>query len=212
MTALHCDGLELKAGYKTLIKNFSCEVQFAESVAVTGPNGLGKTTLLRTVCGVSKPYRGKVQLAGQTVWPSSGLRLEDGTVFYLASQPALFLDHSVLANLEFYMRCAGAEWNIDRVVRALGVVGLAERKMQSVRTLSTGQKRRLSLAFLLLAQPKILLLDEPTNGLDSEGVELCLKILGDLKKDSGTALIVATHDPVLISWATTKLELQKWQP
>lgn len=212
MTAVRCDGLELRAGYKSLIKNFSFEIEFASSVVVTGPNGLGKTTLLRTICGVSKPHAGTVTVNGKSVWPFAGNHTQDASFFYLASQPALFADHSVIGNLEFYMRCIGAEWNTETALQALAVVGLSARKNQTVRTLSTGQKRRLSLAFLHLARPKIVLLDEPTNGLDAEGVELCLGILGDLKKTGRSAIMIATHDPALVAWADAKLELQKWQP
>lgn len=212
MTAVRCDGLELRAGYKSLIKNFSCDIQFSHSVAVTGPNGLGKTTLLRTLSGVSKPYRGTVHLAGEPVWPPSDDSPAAGRACYLASQPALFLDHTVLANLEFYVRCHGVLWNVESALEALRNVGLAERKQQTVRTLSTGQKRRLSLAFLRLTQPKILFLDEPTNGLDTEGIRLCLHTLTELKERARSAIIVATHDPALISWCSLQLELQKWQP
>jgi len=212
VTAVQCEGLELRAGYKTLIKNFSFELKFGGSVAVTGPNGLGKTTLLRTLCGVSKPYRGTVQLAGCEIWPSTDKRPLFGTACYLASQPALFLDPPVAANLEFYVRCHGGVWDTEKAAHALRLVGLGDRMKQTARSLSTGQKRRLSLAFLMMSQPRILFLDEPTNGLDADGVALCLESLAMLRKETQSAILIATHDPQLVAWCGAEIDLKRWAP
>lgn len=206
--ALKCDSVELRAGYRMLIRNFNFALNCGESIAVVGPNGLGKTTLLRTLCGMSRPYRGNVYLGSHMLWPekSEGCTAD---VCFLASQPALFLDHSVESNIEFYLRSLGRSVQQIEIGKVLKLVGLGDRSLQTARTLSTGQKRRLTLAFIHLAKPKIIFLDEPTNGLDSEGISLCLETLEATCK-SGSGVVVATHDQILINWCQRQVNLKEW--
>jgi ABC-type multidrug transport system ATPase subunit len=132
-------------------------------------------------------------------------------VCFLASQPALFAEHSVLSNLEFYLRSLGRPFDLQAVHLALKEVGLAESSAQTARTLSTGQKRRLTLAFVMLAKPRLILLDEPTNGLDVKGVELCLSTLEALRSE-GSGILVATHDQKLMNWCKHQIDLKEWAP
>ncbi|MBM3381069.1 MAG: ABC transporter ATP-binding protein [Betaproteobacteria bacterium] len=207
---LKCDSVELRVGYRSLIRKFSLELHAGESAAVVGPNGLGKTTLLRALCGISRPYRGNVYLGKAMLWPEkSDDALTD--VCFLASQPALFAEHSVLSNLEFYLRSLGRPFDPHTVKLALKECALAESANQTARTLSTGQKRRLTLAFIMLAQPRLIFLDEPTNGLDSKGVELCLSTLDSLRK-VGSGILVATHDHKLMDWCGRQIDLKEWAP
>lgn len=212
MTVVQVENLEIRAGYKTLIRDFNFTMELGEAVAVIGANGLGKTTLLRTLCGVCRPYRGTVVVAGVPVWPAATGGAERKSVCYLASQPALFLDHPVSANLEFYLRAHGAVWNPEEAKSVLHAVGLDGRLKQSARTLSTGQKRRLTLAFLLMCKPRILFLDEPTNGLDVDGVKLFLDSLTGLVQHTRSSILLATHDPHLIEWCGRSIELRRWAP
>jgi ABC-type multidrug transport system ATPase subunit len=111
--------------------------------------------------------------------------------------------------VEYGLRALGRVCRKEAIADVLKNVGLGERASQTARTLSTGQKRRLTLALILLAQPRILLLDEPSNGLDSEGVELCLKVLEQMRA-AGSGVLVATHDPQIVGWCGTTLNLREW--
>lgn len=205
---LQCRSLELRVGYRSLIKNFELALFRNEAVAVVGPNGLGKTTLLRTLCGISRPYRGEVLLSGETLWPQKNVKTRHDVCF-LASQPALFFEHSVLDNFEFYLRSLDRTVDREAMLSALKQVGLDRHAKQTARTLSTGQKRRLTLAMLSLARPLTVLLDEPTNGLDDDGAELCLQILRTLV-DNGSGLLIASHDSQMIGWCQRQLNLREW--
>lgn len=207
---LQCHSLVLRVGYRALIKNFSLSLSHHESVAIVGPNGLGKTTLLRTLCGITRPYRGEVLLSGESLWPTRSARLKRDICF-LASQPALFFEHSVSDNFEFYLRSLDRRVDSADMRAALKQVGLERHVKQTARTLSTGQKRRLTLAMLSLARPQMVLLDEPTNGLDDDGSELCLQILGTLVQD-GAGLLIASHDPKVINWCQRQMNLREWAP
>ncbi|MEY2986620.1 MAG: hypothetical protein RJB13_141 [Pseudomonadota bacterium] len=205
---LQCRSLELRVGYRSLIKNFELSLFRSEAVAIVGPNGLGKTTLLRTLCGISRPYRGEVLISGETLWPQKNVKTKRD-VCLLASQPALFFEHSVLDNFEFYLRSLNREVDRATMMAALKQVALDRHAKQTARTLSTGQKRRLTLAILSLAQPQTVLLDEPTNGLDDDGSELCLSLLRTLV-DNGSGLLIASHDSKMVGWCQRQLNLREW--
>lgn len=206
---LECRSLELRVGYRSLIKNFALSLAAGNTIAIVGPNGLGKTTLLRTLCGISRPYRGEVLLCGEMLWPVPSGHRAQHDICFMASQPALFLEHSVQDNFEFYLRSLNRAVVPEAMKEALTQVGLERHIKQTARTLSTGQKRRLTLALLLLARPKIVLLDEPTNGLDDDGVELCLQTLKSIA-EAGAGVLIASHDEKLIVWCQKKMNLKEW--
>jgi ABC-type multidrug transport system ATPase subunit len=208
---LSCENIEIKAGFNTLISSFSLDVCSSQSIAITGPNGCGKTSLLRVLAGLSKPHCGKIISMNEQLWPSNEIKHEHYSVF-LSNIPSLLLDHSVLWNMEFYTQTYGLKFNIENYITALKKVGLEERLNQTTRTLSTGQKRRLSLAGLLLIKPNIILADEPTNGLDETGCALCLNIFNELQTNYNAAIIVATHDQKVINWCNQNINLEKYIP
>jgi ABC-2 type transport system ATP-binding protein len=205
---LRCHNLELKVGFRTLLKNIQIELFAGKSVALTGPNGLGKTTLLRCLAG---PHSGGVWIANEALWPTRRVTFEHDAVL-LASQPALLADHPVQGNIEFMCNAFGLKPTVAEINGALERVGLKGRESQVSRTLSTGQKRRLTLAFVLVAKPKLLLADEPTNGLDAEGVELCKQVFAEEMNHNEMALCVASHDSRLVDWCHQIVPLENFMP
>jgi heme ABC exporter ATP-binding subunit CcmA len=206
---LRCEDVELKVGHKTLLRSVKINLAQGQSLALTGPNGLGKTTLLRCLAGISRPASGKVWVCEQEIWPTRNVTQECKAVF-LASQPALMNEHSVEGNLEFMCNSFGYKPDLVEIQVALKKVGLEGRHSQVSRTLSTGQKRRLTLAFAFILKPKFLIADEPTNGLDLDGVELCQDIFAHLMDQHDTALLTATHDQRLIEWCQTIVPLKSF--
>lgn len=188
-----CQNLELRVGYRPLFRKLSFQVENNQSLAILGPNGCGKTTLLRCLAGLVRPTQGTVALNGCELWPNK-VENRETSICYLSAQPALYLDQSVLGQLEFMCNTFGFAPTRNDLFSALEHVGLpAKRSEQVVRTLSTGQKRRLTLAALLLVKPNIILADEPTNGLDTDGTILASRTFQEIAK-RGASVIIATHD------------------
>ena len=209
--ALACSSVQLRVGHKPLLENISFELAPGHSLALVGSNGTGKTSLMRVCAGVARPWSGEVSVFGEQLWPSRLVTVEPRAC-YLASQPALLLDHSVHSNLEFMCNSFGLNPTFTAFQQALNEVGLEGRGAQQVRTLSTGQKRRLTLGMLLVLQPALLLADEPTNGLDEAGVQLCFEVFGRLRREKKCALLVASHDEKMIAFCGQSLVMQSYLP
>jgi len=206
---LSCDNLSLKVGYQPLINLFSLNLYASQSIALIGSNGCGKTSLLKVLAGLSKPSSGKVHVLSKQLWPENQSEHENFCVF-LSHIPGLLLDHNIINNLKFYTQSFGLKLPDESYLNALNRVGLKNREFQTARSLSNGQKRRLTLAALTLIKPNIILADEPTNGLDSDGISLCLNIFEQLMNSNKTALLVATHEQKIIDWCQYKINLENF--
>lgn len=211
MTYLSCENIHIKYSYEPIVAKMSLKLNSGEKIALVGPNGCGKTSLLRVLAGLTKPDTGKVFCMDEEIWPKQQCSKEHFCLF-LSSQPALLFDHSVLWNLEYYCQCYGVKVNLIEYKESLKKVGLLDKINLSAQFLSTGQKRRLTFAALILIQPNIILADEPTNGLDTQGVQLCLEILHDICEKKKSALLIATHDNNLIQWCGQKINLEDYGP
>ena len=178
-----------------------------ERTGVVGRNGVGKTTLLRLIAGLSGPGEGTVARAGRIGWLEQRRdpRSDETAAEALGVAGPLSIVARVLAGLGFEEDLAEADWTLnDRIAAALTEVGLDGLDPQRpTATLSGGEQTRLGLAALLLTQPDLLVLDEPTNHLDAEGRALVAGVLGRWK---GGAVVVS-HDRSLLRTMDRIVEL-----
>src|SRR5690606_11322974 len=156
-------GLTKRFGDRTVVDAFDLQVPRGAIYGFLGPNGSGKTTTIRMVCGLLKPESGEGRVLGFDVLNES-LRIKE-RVRYRTPRFSLYEDLPARGNLEFPAGLCGLDRRSARVGRSLEDLGLVERQAQLAGKLSGGWKQRLALAACMIHQPEVLLLDEPTAGV-----------------------------------------------
>jgi len=180
-------------GERHILRDVSFAVHAGEFLKITGPNGVGKTTLLRIVCGLLPAESGAIEWRGR---PTRGASDEfHAEMSYLGHLNSLKSDLTAHENLRFLagLRQALAPQDIDA---ALDRVGILSRRDLQARSLSAGQKRRLALARLLLADATLWILDEPVTNLDTAGIALVEELITEHVTRGGLAL-AAAHQRLL---------------
>lgn len=183
-------GLACARGDRTLFAGLSLQLDAGEALHVRGPNGLGKTTLLRALCGLSRPLRGDVRWRGER---TSDLAEEFAAeVAYVGHLNGVQGELTASENLERAVRIfARGQDAALGVAAALDRVGLARLAGKPARHLSQGQKRRLALARLLVLRRPLWILDEPFTALDVAAVASLSALIGEHMAGGGLALIVS---------------------
>ncbi|MFN2289576.1 MAG: ABC transporter ATP-binding protein [Anaerolineae bacterium] len=204
------EGLRFSYNGHPALQDISLEVHRGELVALMGRNGSGKTTLLKQLVGLLKPDRGRVQIAGPDVergmdTRQAGLDEIIRVVGYVPQNPdALLFGDTVRQELDFTRRGHGLPaGSYDPVLSALSLEPYADRYP---RDLSVGERQRVALASILVAEPQILLLDEPTRGLDYHQKEALTGFL-QAEKERGRTIIMATHDVELAAQCADRVVL-----
>lgn len=188
---LHIEGLACSRGERRLFSGFELTLSAGEATQVAGANGCGKTTLLRTVCGLQRPE------AGSVCWRDRDIHrdpeVSDGECLYLAHENALNPDLTPRENLAALARVHGDRHDneaIEKALAALGVTALADRPCRS---LSAGQRRRSALSRLLLSRAPLWLLDEPAAALDTGARERLGACIAE-HVEAGGAVLFTTHE------------------
>jgi ABC-type lipoprotein export system ATPase subunit len=179
---------------------------------VSGPSGSGKTTLLHLLAGLERQSSGEVVVAGVRLSELDRdelARLRRARVGLVRQEPGLvpFLSARENVALALSLRGIPAEEASGRGLEALEAVGLAERAEQRVARLSAGERQRAAIARALAARPELLLADEPTARLDQANAAAVGALLAQLARESGAAVVCATHDPLVIGHADEELRL-----
>ncbi|MGF1609581.1 MAG: ABC transporter ATP-binding protein [Kiloniellales bacterium] len=191
-------------GLSHILQGIDLLADEGEAVALFGRNGVGKTTIIKTIAGWLKPSAGRIEFNGQAIdgWAPEkiaragiGLVPEDRRIF-----PGLTVEENLnLGFLQKPKRPSGAERRraLERIYQRFP--RLAERRKQNGTTLSGGEQQMLSMARVLLGDPRLLLIDEPTEGLAPLIVSEILRILNDLKKDRISILLVEQNVDAALS-------------
>ena len=191
-TAITCDNLTKRFGNLIAVSDMSFEVERGAIFGFLGPNGSGKYTVIRILCGLLAPTSGVAFLDGiNVVTNPDDVKPRIG---YMSQQFSLYRDLTAEENLDFY----GSIYGLDRARLAerndavMSIVGITSRRSQRAGTLSGGWKQRLALACSLIHEPGIIFLDEPTAGIDPVARRYLWDLLFELSS-RGTTLFVTTH-------------------
>ena len=180
---------------------------------MTGPSGSGKTTLLHLLAGLDVPDAGEVEALGTSI---GGLSREERAAFrreqvgLVTQEPGLTPFLSARENVELALALRGRA-DPEAARAALASVGLAEHAGRRVDALSAGERQRVAIARAVAARPALLLADEPTARLDQANALAVARLLAELAHETGAAVVVATHDAIVIAQADEELALRRDQ-
>jgi putative ABC transport system ATP-binding protein/lipoprotein-releasing system ATP-binding protein len=184
------------------LKHATCRIERGDRIALVGPSGSGKSTLLHLLAGLDLPTSGTIR------WPALGERetLRPGKVSFVFQSESLLAPLTVLENIEVPQLLVGSKpdealADAALILRALDLAELADKLPEEI---SGGQAQRAAVARSLITQPELILADEPTGQLDHHTAKQLLNLLLRRIKGTDTALVIATHDPIIASRMETQ--------
>jgi zinc transport system ATP-binding protein len=185
-------------GGREVLHDVTLKVERGEFVAIAGPNGGGKTTLLRVALGLERPSRGEALLFGE----SASRFNRRGRIGYLSQRAELGIDAPISVREVVSTGCVPRRGllgplraaDLALVDEAIGRVGLSAQSDAVVTRLSGGQQQRAFIAKALAARPELLVLDEPTAGVDVDAQEALAALLEDLHRELGVTILFASHE------------------
>ena len=192
-----------------VLRGLSFDLDSGTSLALTGESGCGKSTLLHVIAGLDQPDSGTVTVAGADITglnDSARAGLRRGTVGLVFQQFNLIPSLNVASNLAFHAQLSARHdpvW-VEKITAKLGLKDLLARYPEE---LSGGQQQRVAIGRTLAAKPLLVLADEPTGNLDEATGDAVLDLMLSMVRDTGTALIMATHSPRLASRLDRHLRL-----
>jgi cell division transport system ATP-binding protein len=201
---LEISNANIYQGDSLILSDVNIQVSRSEFVYLVGKTGTGKSSLLKTLYGELPLKNGSAMVAGfdlkDLTWKTVPfLRRNIGIVF---QDFQLLTDRNVHDNLKFVLRATG--WNNekeieDKIDEVLGKVGLKTKGFKYPYELSGGEQQRVDIARALLNSPRLILADEPTGNLDPETTDEIMNLLFQISRDLGTAIVMATHDYMVIN-------------
>jgi ABC-2 type transport system ATP-binding protein len=188
--AIDVRGMTKRFGDKTVVNDIALQVRTGEIYGFLGPNGSGKTTFIRMLCGLLRADAGSGTCLGfDVIKESDEIKRHVG---YMTQKFSFWEDMSIAENLDFVARMYGMKNRAQAVRESIAGLGLAQRERQLAGELSGGWKQRLALAACLIHQPKLLLLDEPTAGVDPKARRDFWEQIHRLAAE-GLTFLITTH-------------------
>lgn len=205
-------GKTVKSGDSDLVilRDIELAVLPGEAVAIVGASGSGKSTLLALLAGLDTPTAGTVLLDGADLFAldeDARAELRGRSVGFVFQSFQLLPSLTALENVMLPLELAGRTDADAAAAEILSRVGLAERLHHYPKHLSGGEQQRVALARAFVVRPKLLLADEPTGSLDAESGEAIIALLFQLNRESGTTLVLVTHDEHLAGRCTRMVRL-----
>jgi putative ABC transport system ATP-binding protein len=201
------------AGLQTVLHDINLDIFAGEFVAIVGPSGNGKSTLLNLLTGIDYPSRGEVLVNGAALHQLNSEQLSAwrgvnlGIVFqFFQLLPALSLLQNIVLPMDFVGKLSKRERH-DRALHLLELVGLADAADRLPSQVSGGQQQRVAIARALANNPPLIVADEPTGNLDTATADAVFDLFAHLR-DQGKTLVMVTHNENLADAASRKLEIR----
>ena len=201
---LETRSLECVRDDRLLFNDLSFTVAEAEVLQIEGPNGSGKTSLLRIICGLRQAEAGKILWQGESI--TSNREDYYANMVYIGHLPCIKGDLTVLENIRALLDTRSLSLSVVEIESALAKVGLATYEDVQGKALSSGQRRRILLAFVELSRAKLWILDEPLTALDVQGVALMESMILD-HKSAGGSVIFTTHHGMQLDCEMSSVQL-----
>jgi zinc transport system ATP-binding protein len=206
--AVQFDSVSFSYGDAVVLENASFHIHRGEFTALVGPNGSGKTTVIKLILGLEQPSIGRITLLGDPHTAVQKTAAGRGRIGYVPQQPPadkafpVAVRDVVRMGLLSPSRSYGADAR-TAATRAMEQTDIAELAERPWRALSGGQRRRVLVARALVSRPELLILDEPTANMDTESEKRLFETLGKLK--GGTTILIVTHDMNFVSALTNRV-------
>lgn len=182
--------LSQKFNQRLVFENISFQISSGHSLAFIGPNGSGKTSLIRIICGLHRPYHGQIQFTFKNRLVSG--RQVDSQIGLVGPYLQLYNQLTAFENYAFFARIRGLAVDSSHLKRLMDRFGLRGRELDELRTFSSGMLQRMKYVIAVMHQPECLILDEPTANLDEAGAALVYELMQDHRKNH--ILIFATNE------------------
>jgi ABC-2 type transport system ATP-binding protein len=186
---LRITNIQKKYKQKNILTDINFEIFPNEIVGLVGLNGAGKSTIIKTICGLIKPDGGNITICGSRLQDNYFLTMQN--VGSMIDTPKFY--NYLTARQNLYLLCMLLGLHQERILETIEIVGLKKSLHKKVGEFSQGMKQRLGIAQALLNKPKLLILDEPTNALDPKGISDIRKLLTALAQ-KGTSILISSHN------------------
>ncbi|WP_368489019.1 ABC transporter ATP-binding protein [Clostridium sp. BJN0013] len=190
MEVLKIENVSKNINNKKIINNISLNVKEGEICGLLGPNGSGKTTIIKMIVGLLTPDSGNIYVCSNTIKKERKKYISNiGTI---VETPEMY---TYLSGIENLRQLARLDKNIsdDDILKALEITGLKDRMYDKFKTYSLGMKQRLGLAQVIMGEKKLWVLDEPTNGLDANGIIEFRELLKNSAKKNNISILISSH-------------------
>lgn len=193
---LRVEGLSFSFGGRKVLDDVSFSAEKGQIVSILGPNGVGKTTMLRCMCNILRPEGGKVAIDGKDVSEMSKNELAKSLAFVPQTVPRTHMTvyDSVLLGRKPYINISVAARDLEITSKAVGEMGLRDLALEYADRISGGEFQKVQIARAIAQEPKVMILDEPTNNLDISNQHRTMEMVSDMVSRLGVCAVMTMHD------------------